>query len=80
MTYALLEPSEDERVATSELREHCQRLLRDDSALRDSVAQDLELRQSDLDRLLRRDDWTMSAALRIAAALGIGVSMKLEVP
>lgn len=79
MTYALLEPSEDERAATTELRQHCQRLLKA-PARRDSVQRDLELRQSDLDRLLRREDWTMSAALRIAAALGIGVSVKLEVP
>lgn len=79
MDNALLEPTEVERVVTAELRVHCQRLLRESSQRQESVSLALSLRPKDIDGLLRRDDWTLPAALRIAQALGVNVQLKLQV-
>ncbi len=79
MTSALTEPTDIERATAHEVREACRRVIIDSPDRRLAAAAALYLRPADVERLLRRDDWTLPGALRVANALGLDVRLDVQV-
>ena len=79
MTSGLFEPTEEEQSATDALRERCQSILRQDPSQWEVIVAALDLRPEEVHRLLRRNDWTLPGALRIAYALGLEVRLHVQV-
>lgn len=79
MTSRLTRPTELERTAARHLRVACQRAIAESDDRRVAAAASLDLRPADVERLLRRDDWTLPGALRVADALGLDVRLDVQV-
>lgn len=78
MTSTIFEPTEAEIRAINELQERIVTFLDQNPHGRQILSEALELPQRDVDRLLRRKDWTLSGALRIATILGVKFDMRIS--
>lgn len=79
MTSPLTRPTELERNAARDIRIACQRAIAESDDRGITAAASLDLSPADVERLLRRDDWTLPGALRVADALGLDVRLDVQV-
>lgn len=79
MNIALTEPTDLERATADQVRTACQKVLLEHPDRGREAAATLRLRPMDVDRLLRRDDWTLAGALRVAKALGLKIRLDVQV-